>query len=1859
MNQKLWARILEILRRKLRDRRWQRAITCVAGAVVFATTYALILPAITMTDNHPTLSAEQTLAWTGDGLTVKVSAEAESSGGAKTFVLIADGEGADLSPEYAFNEEGICLITDEEGNEIELHRSIRKEDEAQAGMTAAAVKNAAGKNPKVDYWFTLEAGSRTSFTLDLKDEIDESRFAETVEALKQSTEAEKATESDAGKSETAESKATASNADKTDAAGKAEDEAVKASASNAVKASSSNADVEEANALAKTEEEKIVTEQEDDGGFVEILDGAVIDDLDHSGEEDDGEQTEIVAKLLLSAGIGSDYQDAVDDAEKGADKRGDAQVMFQWKDVIAKKAAEPKLMARVDGATIAVFYDVNAGIPEGAGLTVREIEENSAEYEEYLEQTKTAAAKATGSDARKAVAGARYFDIKIFDAEGVEVEPQGAVKVVITYDEAVSVERDSDLNVVHFKDEEPETIRPASVGEGEEVGGISFTAESFSVYGVYYTVDFHYGVDGKSFGFSIPGGGAVTLSEVVSRLSIDSDMERKDGSESVWEFVNGVDTVSFSSPSLVSISKAEEDTTVGEVKENRKLQIVYSSDLSEEDIKGINETNVKAGDWVLISLMPFSSVETITVTMQDGEVFTVIVKDAMIEPPSLENIKGTGYLIYVEDRWRNRVLVPKINETTAGTDVSLDTVSIRADMMDACPAEYYWIVKDLGWDGDNKDKRRYAVYPASFPQYRLTAVSEEGTWHLSLKEKNGDSQESDFFTISPHVFRYMQWESVTGFTFKPFDGNQGMIMGLSDGNFAVFNEDGAIYNSVDIKLWEPDNRYFTVETNDPDMGLVYGTEYVDGRPHKINEDQAKESYNARSKGRNQGYRNNNTIYTVAKEGYVFDHWELNGTRLILDQNTGVIQPPDDTHPERGVVIPYSGSVLKAVFRGKGQDEGDEYEGRDFNKEELENWLKALDEGTLLRGMDKTAAVYGDEQNRIYKLDLAASSGMSAIKDSIDLAFITDTSNSMLFPASLTSAADGEFIIANFDQFAAENNLRKDTTYYTVGDRSLTSTVFAVFWGPAIEDANLEDGWYAWDASYYAMYRGGTDYATASDNGNRVKRLDDKLARLIVGDTKDTPYRLYLPNQSYEEGTIADLYAKDESKAKNHNRLYYLKKSIKDAVLAAKTISEKHAGGAISVGLETFNQAPQKKNEGNFWEIGGTGTKEQYDSNYNAFTNALNPVTTDGGTRQDLALEEFTSYNWPHTTGNSKKYIILITDGAPNGSIKEGDTNRRVDENDVKAALARLKVKFPDANLITVGLSMKDVITGQKLLYEIATVKDGKPYFYKAEDAEDLTYVLMDILKEVTAKATVQGTVKDPIDPAFYPVDENGNPLEAGTLIGLDGNVTTSDKPHGVLTNNNGVWSVEWTNQDFTWTGWKGSIYVKAKEDFLGGNTISTNGEASFTAEKYVVEDSTTTVILDEPKKYDLGTPYVNVHSLSFDEKNTEWKVYLDTSVSPESQMEALFNSVKVNEVVSETGEDHRRTKDSKLITQEGFTAETFLLKSVLPELSQDQWNTLKSGAELTLDYTGYQSSRYGDGTNAGTIVIRMVKEGEASDYDPHPAAAKAETYTLRVEYRPTAAADIDYHTTPSGSEGLHAGVISSENTHKISAFVRDLVITKTDMDWKPIPGTDEKSKAAFTLYRAAKTGETGKKVDGLPDGSYVEIKTVQTDGNGIASFGTLQRFSQTISENVYYLKETMAPEGFAVLPAPLKLTLSMKDQYKAAGEKAYSETKPASGPYDWKEDDNCQWVMSAVNNDGAVASYFKPTGGNGNDASGAAPVESAADTDSYTIKNNPGVELPYTGGIGTKLYTACGAMLLVLSALMYGFSRRRGERRFE
>ena len=366
------------------------------------------------------------------------------------------------------------------------------------------------------------------------------------------------------------------------------------------------------------------------------------------------------------------------------------------------------LTADGDGYKITLDYTEEAKIPENASLSVREItaETDKEAYEACLAQAQQHVDES--GEARSTVDSrvSRFFDIEIQvtneDGTTQKIEPAVPVSVNIQIADAPAANDDtadsesgsgdaqhSDPTVLHFAEDGVEQIEATSESVPTESGNVDasednaieskaaevrFEAESFSIYGVVYTVDFHWEVDGKMYEFSLPGGGFVSFSKLAEVLGIISDKNSEENvdqneaetpeiekesdtassltlgdvmvSDAAREFAADVESVEFSSPELVDVSRVENDTTVGQIKEVRGLQVQYSAELTQEQIEEINAQTVEAGDWALISVQPFTSEETMTVTMKDGEVFTIQVTDYQISTNVL-TADGRNYKITV------------------------------------------------------------------------------------------------------------------------------------------------------------------------------------------------------------------------------------------------------------------------------------------------------------------------------------------------------------------------------------------------------------------------------------------------------------------------------------------------------------------------------------------------------------------------------------------------------------------------------------------------------------------------------------------------------------------------------------------------------------------------------------------------------------------------------------------------------------------------------------------------------------------------------------------------------------------------------------------------------------------------------------------------------------------------------------------------------------------------------------------------------------------------------------------------------------------------------------------------------------
>ena len=488
MKNTIFGMIRNFIRQAARDRLVRRVSSVLACLVVFVTAYMLILPAITLSGHYPYLEAEEHSAVAGETLTMRVRAEAPEGDRDRIVTLVMDSGNAGLSERYVFDEDGTTVITGTGGQEILLHRSART-DRADV----------------VDYWFELPAGENAEFDLELQDMISVEEIVEEARRAgiltPENTVEDPAKES--GDTATA-SDAAAVRATQSDAASSSDAEKSASRKKSALLKKTASLKTASSSDAAKS-----AGEDTDEDGV--LADGEILNDLEIEPEET---AAEITASLLVRAGSGETLQAAVRDAEKSAEKRGDAASEFRWKAEISYELIRSifrKSILAGDGKTyqVTVTYGIDAGIPEGSELNVSEIVKTAdsrnaaagraasgsrtpsdatpsdAVYDDYVSRAERVLGFEEGSASH-----VRLFDIRIVDRKDEKVTIQAPVSVeIVLTDETGEKTASPEAQVVHFADDSeiPDVIRDVEIaeaeGEGESVA-LTFDAPGFSVYAI-------------------------------------------------------------------------------------------------------------------------------------------------------------------------------------------------------------------------------------------------------------------------------------------------------------------------------------------------------------------------------------------------------------------------------------------------------------------------------------------------------------------------------------------------------------------------------------------------------------------------------------------------------------------------------------------------------------------------------------------------------------------------------------------------------------------------------------------------------------------------------------------------------------------------------------------------------------------------------------------------------------------------------------------------------------------------------------------------------------------------------------------------------------------------------------------------------------------------------------------------------------------------------------------------------------------------------------------------------------------------------------------------------------------------------
>ena len=1189
-------------------------------------------------------------------------------------------------------------------------------------------------------------------------------------------------------------------------------------------------------------------------------------------------------------------------------------------------------------------------------------------------------------------------------------------------------------------------------------------------------------------------------------------------------------------------------------------------------------------------MQPFDTEEILTVTMTNGDIFTVQVTDVQGNPVNNQyGLENGQYMIVGKSGSKYYAYANSGKTVEVSYNTTTDTV-------------IYTGSENLVWDVSNENNQwqgRYTFKADADPTkyIRLDGGEIQAQWWGWVYVMRSDQVGKEF---------YLQGDGYGNPCFLTLKSNKFIALSTRT------SEPDAVYL---VKVAEAPVQYtFTVTVDNVGHGTVSGTN-DDGQSTGAVSSFTATTEEVDENGRGRYNAAAHPITAAEKSGYTFDHWEMDGEWISAEKRL-------DTE----LSFSADNAVLKAVYKA------DTVISDDLTDQEIEDRLKAWATEMISDTVttSKTAQVYNYD-DRIYEITMGASSGVRRVLPSLDLAFITDVSRSMFFPATLQ--AEATFTQGTANDTSTEghwegnwsrwvegtndsslydwlyNNADTGKIYYVVSSDS-SATVTALYYGGKTvnkQDPDYANEWRRIDASYL----------NPPDVGSLTSE-NDKNALKGTAVTQSGSNCVYYWNNL--TGTVY-------TQVGTLRRMDYLK-------AAAKAASEVLYGvdPSAQVGLVTFAADAY---DAKFYPNPGSGD--------NAFYTALTTADLKGGTDQADGLDKGKDlFKEKGRTDKPvpKRVAILITDGAPNQS-------GRTDWNSVIAPAATgLKNVFgtDSVELFTLGLSMDMVGDTNRLgLQSIATGGISGNHWFEASNGPGIVAAIESIIERIIHETSLKGNITDTIDSAFYPVTKDGVPLGDGDMINLTGEKIDSvpaDGKYGVITEKNGVFTVQWSDQVVGYSEneastWEGRFYVKAKEDFLGGNSINTNtgDKNQFVPSKYVIDGTEYDLFAgdDEKLKRSFETPYVNVDELTLTQNSTEWTVYLGTEVSPMEQLEALLDAIRVKEVVKASTNYMITDSSAMLHSSKTDDSETFPLKQAidLESLSQEEKEALLSGGTITKPYTGY-------GHTTGKMVLSLSKVGTGADYNTHntvETGAAVERYIVSTIFQPTAAnTELAYHTTPGGSPGSETDTMRSINTHVINVYAKKLTIQKVDQGDNLLT----KSPATFTLYR--KAVNTDDAVDYLPskdvpqvlpENDYILVETLTTSGGTVTTTGDLNDSYE------YYLVETQAPAGYILLPGYFKVRVDIRDSYvQTLDTTQTSET--AWDPWVLSEWDQSSTVV-IENVDDAMTGYAVYGVG----AGAAYTYDMNSTAVEWKIRNDAGYELPSTGGPGTRIFTILGSILIL------------------
>ena len=267
--------------------------------------------------------------------------------------------------------------------------------------------------------------------------------------------------------------------------------------------------------------------------------------------------------------------------------------------------------------------------------------------------------------------------------------------------------------------------------------------------------------------------------------------------------------------------------------------------------------------------------------------------------------------------------------------------------------------------------------------------------------------------------------------------------------------------------------------------------------------------------------------------------------------------------------------------------------------------------------------------------------------------------------------------------------------------------------------------------------------------------------------------------------------------------------------------------------DTANKSPDSKigitafSSAGYGSHGKTEDLQKAGDNKENLTRFVDSLVANGRTDPYVGLKNAKSKLDAATmSGDTKpKYVLLFTDGEPTGSGNSWDTTAQQNAENITNGTESIKgIKQEGYTVYTIGFGLRDKAKafleggtyGRTTYPGIAS----KNCAFNAENATQLGDIFKDIQNTITQDISITGaTITDIIDPRFELLKDDG------TLYTQDDLNNGVEVNGGTVSLVKGNYQIQWTDQTIPNKKngeWNKTIKVKAKDNFVGGNNVTTN-----------------------------------------------------------------------------------------------------------------------------------------------------------------------------------------------------------------------------------------------------------------------------------------------------------------------------------------------------------------------------------------------------------------------------------------------------